>query len=56
MQKNISAHGRRMVTIVDPHIFRDNEFPLHKEAEKNGYYIKVLVITVIITVYVTSSV
>lgn len=24
MQHNISAHGRKMVTIVDPHIKRDN--------------------------------
>uniref|UniRef100_A0A7S3PMI1 DUF5110 domain-containing protein n=2 Tax=Aplanochytrium stocchinoi TaxID=215587 RepID=A0A7S3PMI1_9STRA len=29
-----------MVNIVDPHIKRDNQFSLHKEAEKNGYYIK----------------
>lgn len=32
MQKNLSAHGRKMVTIVDPHIKRDNRYPIHKEA------------------------
>ena len=42
MQKNVSAHGRRMVTIVDPHIKRDDNFPVHKEATQKGYYIKVL--------------
>ena len=40
MQRNISAHGRRMVTIVDPHIKRDDQFPVHKEATSKGYYIK----------------
>jgi alpha 1,3-glucosidase len=32
MQKNVSAHGRKMVTIVDPHIKRDNGYHVHKEA------------------------
>lgn len=41
MQKNVSAHGRRMVTIVDPHIKVDDGFPVHKEAKRLGYYIKV---------------
>ena len=40
MQKNVSAHGRRMVTIVDPHIKRDDGFAVHKEATQLGYYIK----------------
>jgi mannosyl-oligosaccharide alpha-1,3-glucosidase len=26
MQRNISAHGRKMVTIVDPHIKRDEGY------------------------------
>ncbi|GLJ21834.1 hypothetical protein SUGI_0408100 [Cryptomeria japonica] len=29
-----------MVTIVDPHIKRDDVFPLHKEATRKGYYVK----------------
>lgn len=40
MQKNISAHGRKMVTIVDPHIKRDNNYHIHKEATAKGLYIK----------------
>jgi alpha 1,3-glucosidase len=40
MQKNVSAHGRKMVTIVDPHIKRDNEYPIHTEATSKGLYIK----------------
>lgn len=40
MQRKLAAKGRRMVTIVDPHIKRDDSFPLHKEASKKGYYVK----------------
>lgn len=40
MQKNVSGHGRKMVTIVDPHIKRDNEFSVHKEATEKGLYVK----------------
>ncbi len=40
MQKNITKHGRRMVTIVDPHIKRDHNYHTHKEATALGYYIK----------------
>ena len=40
MQKNVSAHGRKMVTIVDPHIKRDNGWSVHKEATEKGLYIK----------------
>ncbi|XP_047340438.1 probable glucan 1,3-alpha-glucosidase [Impatiens glandulifera] len=40
MQNNLAAKGRRMVTIVDPHIKRDESFPLHKEATEKGYYVK----------------
>ncbi|MED6193066.1 putative glucan 1,3-alpha-glucosidase [Stylosanthes scabra] len=40
MQRKIAAKGRRMVTIVDPHIKRDESFPLHKEASEKGYYVK----------------
>ncbi|CAM6086153.1 unnamed protein product [Calypogeia fissa] len=40
MQDKLAAKGRHMVTIVDPHIKRDNGFPLHKEATSKGYYVK----------------
>ncbi|KAK7350916.1 hypothetical protein VNO77_09968 [Canavalia gladiata] len=40
MQKKLSAKGRHMVTIVDPHIKRDENFHLHKEASEKGYYVK----------------
>ena len=29
-----------MVTIIDPHIKRDNKYPVHKEATAKGLYIK----------------
>ncbi|KVH87476.1 Galactose mutarotase-like domain-containing protein [Cynara cardunculus var. scolymus] len=40
MQKDLASRGRRMVTIVDPHIKRDENYHIHKEASKNGYYVK----------------
>ena len=36
----LSSHGRKMVTIVDPHIKRDNNYAVHSEATSKGYYIK----------------
>lgn len=40
MQKKLAAKGRHMVTIVDPHIKRDDSFHVHKEATEKGYYVK----------------
>ncbi|KAF8377060.1 hypothetical protein HHK36_030433 [Tetracentron sinense] len=40
MQNKLAAKGRHMVTIVDPHIKRDESFHLHKEATEMGYYVK----------------
>ncbi|KAK3411343.1 hypothetical protein EUGRSUZ_I00112 [Eucalyptus grandis] len=40
MQRKLAAKGRHMVTIVDPHIKRDESYHIHKEASKNGYYVK----------------
>ena len=40
MQKSLAAHGRRMVTIVDPHLKRDNNYYIHKEATQKGLYVK----------------
>ena len=41
MIEKLAAHGRKMVTIIDPHIKRDANYHIHKEAEKLGLYIKV---------------
>jgi len=40
MQNKLAERGRKMVTIVDPHIKRANDFPVHTEATSKGYYIK----------------
>ncbi|XVF61082.1 hypothetical protein PTKIN_Ptkin08bG0100700 [Pterospermum kingtungense] len=40
MQRKLAAKGRHMVTIVDPHIKRDDSFHLHKDATERGYYVK----------------
>ncbi|KAL6012302.1 putative glucan 1,3-alpha-glucosidase [Asimina triloba] len=40
MQNKLAAKGRHMVTIVDPHIKRDDSFFVHKEATAKGYYVK----------------
>ncbi|KAL5210445.1 hypothetical protein ABZP36_006068 [Zizania latifolia] len=40
MQRKIADKGRKMVSIVDPHIKRDSSFHLHEEATAKGYYVK----------------
>ncbi|KAL3844798.1 hypothetical protein ACJIZ3_002201 [Penstemon smallii] len=40
MQKKLAAKGRHMVTIVDPHIKRDESYYIHKEASEKGFYVK----------------
>lgn len=40
MQDKLAAQGRRMVTIIDPHIKRDNKYYIHKEATSKGLYVK----------------
>lgn len=40
MLERLWAHGRRMVTIIDPHIFRDDQYRIHKDATSKGLYIK----------------
>ena len=40
MIEKVAAHGRKMVTIVDPHIKRDSGYNVHKEAESLGLYVK----------------
>jgi mannosyl-oligosaccharide alpha-1,3-glucosidase len=40
MQDKLATQGRRMVTIVDPHMKRDTQYYIHKEATAKGLYIK----------------
>jgi hypothetical protein len=40
MQDKLASQGRRMVTIIDPHIKRDNDYYIHKEATAKGLYVK----------------
>ena len=40
MQRKLAGKGRHMVTIVDPHIKRDDSYYIHKEATEKGYYVK----------------
>lgn len=40
MIQNLTAMGRKLVTIVDPHIKRDPGYFWHKDCEANGYYVK----------------
>jgi alpha 1,3-glucosidase len=40
MQNSLFSQGRRMVTIIDPHIKRDDNYYIHKTATSLGLYIK----------------
>jgi alpha 1,3-glucosidase len=40
MQEKLAAHGRKMVTIIDPHIKRDSSYTVHAEATAKGLYVK----------------
>ncbi len=40
MQEKLKSQGRNMVTIIDPHIKRDNQYYIHKKATAKGLYIK----------------
>lgn len=40
MQEKLASQGRHMVTIIDPHIKRDDKYYIHKEATAKGYYVK----------------
>nr|ATU82887.1 secreted Glucosidase-like protein [Pristhesancus plagipennis] len=40
MQQNLTARGRKLVVIVDPHIKRDPGYFLHNDATNNGFYVK----------------
>lgn len=40
MQNDVASRGRKMVTIVDPHVKRDSTYTTHSEAERLKYYVK----------------
>uniref|UniRef100_A0A6M2E1U1 Glucosidase II subunit alpha n=1 Tax=Xenopsylla cheopis TaxID=163159 RepID=A0A6M2E1U1_XENCH len=40
MNNNLTAKGRHLVVIVDPHIKRDGNYFLHNELTDLGYYVK----------------
>lgn len=40
MISNIASKGRKMVTIIDPHIKRDNDYHIHSQATGSQYYVK----------------
>lgn len=39
LQNDLAARGRKMVTIIDPHIKRDNKFKLHRFAMERKHYV-----------------
>lgn len=40
MQDDVAAGGRKMVTIVDPHVKRDPGYYIFSEAEKAKHYVR----------------
>lgn len=40
MVQNLTAKGRKLVTIVDPHMKRDSSFFFHEHCEQNDFYVK----------------
>lgn len=40
MIEGLSKKGRKMVTIIDPHIKKDDGYKVYKEAKDNGYFVK----------------
>lgn len=40
MISNLTAVGRKLVVIVDPHTKRDDSYFLHNDLKANGYYVK----------------
>lgn len=40
MTNNLTAKGRKLVTIVDPHIKRDSSYFFHQHCENNDFYVK----------------
>ncbi|KAI4469771.1 alpha-glucosidase [Holotrichia oblita] len=40
MQHNLTATGRKLIVIIDPHVKRESGYFLHEDALSNDYYIK----------------
>lgn len=40
MIQNVSAKARKMVTIVDPHIKKDDNYKIYKDARDKNLFIK----------------
>ncbi|KAK4003509.1 hypothetical protein OUZ56_005269 [Daphnia magna] len=40
MVHNLTANGRKLVTIVDPHMKRDSSYFFHEHCEQNDFYVK----------------
>ncbi|XP_057364594.1 neutral alpha-glucosidase AB-like isoform X2 [Daphnia carinata] len=40
MVHNLTAKGRKLVTIVDPHMKRDSSYFFHEHCEQNDFYVK----------------
>ncbi|KAJ1816361.1 glucosidase II [Coemansia sp. RSA 2598] len=40
MQRELARGGHKLVNVVDPHIKRDSEYRIWKEASENGYFVK----------------
>ncbi len=40
MQEGLAARGRKLVTIIDPHVKRERSYPMFTEAEAQGYYVR----------------
>ena len=40
MINDVASRGRKMVTIVDPHVKIDDRYPVYKEAKDKGFYVK----------------
>jgi alpha-glucosidase (family GH31 glycosyl hydrolase) len=40
LQDDIAAHGRKTVTIIDPHIKKDDGYYIFQEAQQHRYYVQ----------------
>lgn len=40
MINNLTATGRKLIVIIDPHIKRESGYFLHEDALNNDYYVK----------------
>lgn len=40
LTKILNAKGRRLITIIDPHLKKDSNYPVFNEAQENNYMVK----------------